>query len=73
MEGINHKLFYTPEEFRKILGCSRAVIYEALHQQKIRSFKLGRKFFIPTNEIGRLNELAGAARYDAPITDPDLW
>ena len=70
---MNDKLFYTPEEFRKILPCSRGVIYESLRQGTIRSFRLGRRIFIPASEVTRLSQLAGADIVKVPNTGPDPW
>jgi len=61
-------LFYTPEEFRRLLNCSRGLCYEALRQKKIRSFRLGRKYFIPASEIDRLRQVAND---DAGSTDSE--
>jgi len=71
MEEVKSGLFYSPEEFRKILPCSRSVIYEAIRQGKIRSFRLGRKIFIPSSEVSRLSQEAGADKGEVPKTD--LW
>ena len=73
MEQVQSRPFYTPEEFRLILRCSRSVCYEALRQHKIRSFKLGRKYFIPASEVERLSQSAADENGDAPKADPDLW
>ena len=70
---MNKKLFYTPEEFRKLLPCSRAVMYEALHQGKIRSFRLGRKIYIPASEIERLNQLPEDTPNEVVQPHPDFW
>lgn len=58
MEANSDKLFYTPDEFRRIIGCSRGLCYEALRERKIHSFKLGKKIFIPVTEIERLSQIA---------------
>ena len=58
MEKNSGTLFYTPEEFRGILRCSRSLCYEALRQKKIRSFRFGKKYFIPASELDRLREVA---------------
>jgi len=58
MDTNNNKLFYTPEEFRGILRCSRSLCYEALRQNIIHSFKLGKKIFIPASEVDRLRQVA---------------
>jgi len=58
MEMNNNKPFYTPEEFRKLLRCSRSLCYEALREKKIHSFKLGKKIFIPASEVDRLRQVA---------------
>ena len=68
METNSGTLFYTPEEFRHILRCSRSVCYEALREKKIRSFRLGRKYFIPASEIDRLGQVAND---DAGSTDSE--
>ncbi len=53
---MDEKFFYSPEEFRKIIGCSSYLCYEGLRQGKIRHFKLGNRYFIPRSEIERLTE-----------------
>ena len=58
MDTNSNKLFYTPEEFRNILGCSRSLCYESLRQNLIHSFKLGNKYFIPESEVERLRQVA---------------
>ena len=73
MDQLNNRLFYSPEEFRKILPCSRGVCYEALRQHKIRSFRLGRKYFIPASEVERLSQLAAAETERTTKVDGDLW
>ena len=73
MEQVKNRLFYTPEEFRLILNCSRGVCYEALHQHKIKSFRFGRKYFIPASEVDRLSQLAVAENDDVLKIDADLW
>ena len=73
MEKVESKSFYSPEEFRNILGCSRHICYEALHQNKIRSFRLGKKYFIPASAVERLTQLAAAENDSAPSVDADLW
>lgn len=68
------KPFYTPEEFRRdILRCSRGVCYEALRQGKIKSFRLGYRYFIPASEVERLSQLATAGNNGALKIDTDLW
>lgn len=47
------RLVYTPEEARKLIGCSRSVIYENLRQNLIPHFKLGRKYIIPKHGFHR--------------------
>lgn len=61
MDTNNSKLFYSPGEFRQIIGCSRGLCYESLRQKKIHSFKLGRRIFIPASEVDRLRQLADDA------------
>ena len=73
MKQVDSKPFYTPEEFRLLLGCSRSVCYEALRQHKIRSFRLGKRYFIPASEIERLSQLAAAETDGAPNVDTDPW
>lgn len=74
MEEIQKRPFYTPEEFRRdILRCSKSLCYEALKQGKIKSFRLGYRYFIPASEVERLSQLATAENNDAPKVDPDLW
>lgn len=73
MEETRIRPFYSPEEFRVILRCSRAVCYEALRQGKIRSFRLGKRYFIPASEVERLSRLAGADKDEVTKTDPGLW
>lgn len=58
MEDGKNKYFYSPEEFRQLIGCGKGLCYEALRQKKIRSFRLGTRYFIPASEIGRLKQLA---------------
>lgn len=58
MEEGKAKYFYTPEEFRQLMGCSKGLCYESLRQKKIRSFRLGKKYFIPVSEIERLTQSA---------------
>ena len=70
---LNEKLFYTPEEFRRILPCSRTVMYEALRQGKIRSFRLGRKIYIPATELDRLNRHTGDIKEETSKTHLDYW
>jgi len=45
------KLVFTPEETRKLLGVSRAVIYSLLARNLIPNFKIGRKYFIPKHRF----------------------
>jgi excisionase family DNA binding protein len=71
MEEIKNKPFLSPEEFRQLLPCSRAVIYEAIRQGKIRSFRLGKRYFIPSSEVDRLSREAGADKDE--VTKTDLW
>jgi len=73
MEQIHNRPFYTPEEFRAILRCSKSLCYEALKQQKIKSFRLGKRYFIPASEVERLSQSATVENDDAPKVDPDLW
>ena len=73
MEEETSRPFYTPEEFRKILRCSRAVCYEALRRHKIRSFRLGRKYFISASEVNRLSQQTRDENDNKPRDDPDLW
>lgn len=54
---MEDKLFYTPREFRKILGCSRHLCYEGLRLGTIRSFRLGKRYFIPATEVERLSQV----------------
>ena len=58
MKERKDKLFYSPEEFRHILGCSRHLCYEALRTRRIRSFRLGKKYFIPASEADRLGQVS---------------
>ncbi len=73
MEEIKDKPFLSPAEFRKLLPCSRSVIYEAIRQGKIRSFRLGKRYFIPASEVERLSQLAGADKGEVPKPDHGLW
>ena len=73
MESVNTKLFYTPKEFSKILGCSSHTCYDALHQRKIRSFRLGLRYFIPASEVERLSQSVAAENNDVATAEPDLW
>lgn len=58
MEESKGKYFYSPEEFRQIIGCSKGLLYENLRTKKIKSFRLNSKYFIPVAEIERLTRLA---------------
>lgn len=73
MEERSNKLFYTPEEFRQILGCSRHLCYESLRQKRIRSFRLGKRIFIPASEVGRLGQSATAENDYPQELDSELW
>lgn len=57
MEEIERKLFYSPGEFREILGCSKHLVYESLRQGLIKNFRLGSRYFIPATEIERLQQV----------------
>jgi len=67
------KPFYSPEEFRHILGCGKSVCYTALKEGKIRSFRLGNRYFIPDTEVDRLKNSAIAESGDVLKADPDPW
>jgi len=73
MAEIGNKLFYTPEEFRRILDCSRGLCYESLRCGKIRSFRLGKKYFIPASEVDRLSQLAGDEDEESQEPGTDPW
>lgn len=73
MAETAEKLFYTPDEFRHILGCSKHICYEALRQNKIRNFRLGTKYFIPASEIDRLTRLATDNTGPSQLNDASTW
>ncbi len=52
MENDNEPLVLTPDEARKILRCSRSVIYSALAQGRIPSIRISpRKIIIPKHRF----------------------
>ena len=72
MEENREKYFYSPSEFRHVLGCGRHLCYEMLRTRKIKSFKLGSKIFIPASEIDRLGQVEGAESKDTEKDDFDF-
>ncbi len=74
MENRSSKPFFTPEEFwRDILRCSKSLCYEALKQGKIKSFRLGYRYFIPASEVERLSQSAVAEKNSPAKIESDLW
>jgi len=73
MDERDKMYFYSPEEFRNILKCSRGLCYEALRQQKIKSFRLGNRYFIPASEIERLSQSVTAEKDSPTKIESDLW
>jgi len=73
MENRSSNPFFTPEEFRRILRCSRSLCYEMLREQKIRNFKLGKRYFIPASEVERLSRSTTAENDYPQKVDTDLW
>ncbi len=59
MENNNEALVLTPNEVRKLLKCSRGIIYEEIRKGTIPSIHLGRKILIPRAALLKMLENAG--------------
>ena len=52
MENSNESLVLTPNDVRKLLSCSRSVVYSALRQGRIPSIRISpRKIIIPKHRF----------------------
>jgi len=54
------RLVYKPEQARKLIGCSRTVIYELLHQNLVPNLKIGARYIIPRAAFHRWLEEAAS-------------
>jgi excisionase family DNA binding protein len=45
------RIAYSPEEARRLLGCSRGFVYSLMDMGQLRSVKLGGRRFIPAAAI----------------------
>lgn len=47
----NTKYLYTPQEMQSLLGITKSSVYELIHQKKIESIKINRRFFISKKSL----------------------
>jgi excisionase family DNA binding protein len=56
--------YLTPEQAATLLGCSVGLIYELLKQEKLKGFRLGRRWRIPRKAIDEFIDGGGSGERD---------
>jgi excisionase family DNA binding protein len=51
----------TVDEFAKIIGCGRSQAYETVRTGKVRSIRIGNRYWVPTDAIRELLQGTNAA------------
>ena len=48
------RLAYKPREVAALVGCGKSLVYELIHQRRIRAIRLGKRIIVPRESVEAL-------------------
>lgn len=55
-QGLPVRAAYTARQAAAILGVGRGLVYELVHSGRVKTLRVGRRFYIAASELARLLE-----------------